>query len=59
MDVELPPENILYIGAAPCCAGLYQVIIIIPDDFPPGVYTVVVTINGVSSTPLGPYIVVG
>lgn len=58
-DMELPLDNILYIGAAPCCAGLYQVIIIIPDDLPPGVYTVVVTVNGVSSTPLGPYIVVG
>ena len=55
--IEVPREDIYYIGAAPCCAGLYQLVVKIPANAPVGNLAVVVTIQGRSSEP-GPYIAV-
>ena len=46
-----------YIGTAPCCAGLYQLVVKVPDNAPDGDLPVVVTIDGVS-TPEGPFVTV-
>jgi uncharacterized protein (TIGR03437 family) len=51
------PEDIFYAGVAPCCAGLYQIVVKVPDSAPDGDLPVVVTVNGVSS-PEGPFITV-
>ena len=56
-DVDVPDENILYAGAAPCCAGLYQFTLRIPANSPKGNVPIVATANGVSS-PEGPYIAI-
>ena len=56
-DVDVPDENILYAGAAPCCAGLYQFTLRIPANAPKGNVPIVATANGVSS-PEGPYIAI-
>jgi uncharacterized protein (TIGR03437 family) len=55
--IEVPPGDIFYIGIAPCCAGLYQLIVKIPPNAPAGNLAVVVTIQGRSS-PLGPFVAV-
>jgi uncharacterized protein (TIGR03437 family) len=49
--------DIFYIGIAPCCAGLYQLIVKIPPNAPAGNLAVVVTIQGRSS-PLGRFVAV-
>ena len=53
--LPVPPEGVLYVGVAPCCAGLYQVVVQVPPSAPDGDHEVVVTVNGVS-TPPGPFI---
>ena len=55
--VDVPASDIAYVGAAPCCAGLYQVSFKVPETLPDGNHKVVLTVNGVSS-PEGPYIAV-
>ena len=50
-------EDVLYAGAAPCCAGLYQFTVRVPLGFPDGHAPVVATVQGVS-TPEGPYLTV-
>jgi uncharacterized protein (TIGR03437 family) len=55
--IALAPEDLLYVGLAPCCAGLNQVVAKVPASAPDGNLPVVLTINGVSS-PQGPYITV-
>ncbi len=55
--VDVPAADIYYVGAAPCCAGLYQVSFKVPETLPDGNHKVVLTVNGVSS-PEGPYIAV-
>ena len=54
----IPRDRIFFVGAAPCCAGLYQVVFFIPDDMPPGNHKLVITINGESSPESG-FIAVG
>jgi uncharacterized protein (TIGR03437 family) len=46
-----------YAGVAPCCAGLYQLVVEVPQAAPNGNLPVVVTVNGVAS-PAGPFIAV-
>ena len=54
-DIPLLPEDIFYIGVAPCCAGLYQLVARVPDGLADGDHEVVLTVNGISSPP-GPFI---
>ena len=58
--IPLDPDNaneVFYIGTAPCCAGLYQLVVKVPVNAPDGNLPVVVTIDGVS-TPEGPFVTV-
>ena len=55
--LPVPDQDVLYAGAAPCCAGLYQLVIKVPDNSPDGDLAVVATVGGVS-TPNGPYVTV-
>ena len=58
--IPLDPDNaneVFYIGTAPCCAGLYQLVVKVPVNAPDGDLPVVVTIDGVS-TPEGPFVTV-
>ena len=55
--IAVPPEDVLYAGAAPCCAGLYQFTVRLPADVPDGDATVTAVVQGVS-TPEGPYLTV-
>ena len=52
-----PPADVFYVGVAPCCAGLYQVVVKIPDNAPNGNLPVVLSVAGVA-TPAGPFIAV-
>ena len=48
----------LYAGAAPCCAGLYQFTVRVPRGFPDSLRApVIATVNGVP-TPEGPFLTV-
>ncbi len=47
----------LYAGAAPCCAGLYQFAVRLPDDLPDGNVPVTAVVQGVS-TPEGPFLAI-
>ena len=51
----LPAEDVLYVGVAPCCAGLDQTSIRLPGDAPAGDLTVRLTVSGASS-PAGAFI---
>jgi len=53
--VPVPPEDLFFVGAAPCCASLDQITMRIPAAVPDGDQPVIITINGVSS-PEGPFI---
>ena len=55
--MELPGEDIFYVGLAPCCAGLYQLVVRVPASAADGDLGVRIVIDGVSS-PEGPYITV-
>ena len=55
--IAVPPEDVLYAGASPCCAGLYQFTVRLPANLPDGDATVTATVQGVS-TPEGPYLTV-
>ena len=55
--IAVPPQDVLYRGASPCCAGLYQFTVRVPADVPDGDATVTATVQGVS-TPQGPYLTV-
>ena len=55
--IAVPPEDVPYKGASPCCAGLYQFTVRVPADVPDGDATVTATVQGVS-TPQGPYLTV-
>ena len=55
--IMLPPEDIFYVGLAPCCAGLYQIVVRVPANAPAGNLPVEVKVNGVATLP-GPYITV-
>ena len=47
----------LYAGAAPCCAGLYQFAVRLPDDLPDGNVAVTAVVQGVP-TPTGPFLAI-
>ena len=55
--IAVPPQDVLYRGASPCCAGLYQFTVRVPADVPDGNATVTAVVQGVS-TPQGPYLTV-
>ena len=55
--IAVPAQDVLYTGASPCCAGLYQFTVRLPADVPDGDATVTATVQGVS-TPEGPYLTV-
>ncbi len=55
--IAVPPEDVLYAGASPCCAGLYQFTLRLPADIPDGDAPIAATVNGVS-TPAGPFLTV-
>ena len=55
--IAVPPEDILYAGAAPCCAGLYQFAVRLPDALPDGNAPVTAVVQGVS-TPPGPFLAI-
>ena len=55
--ISVPPEDVLYAGASPCCAGLYQFTLRVPPDIPDGDAAVTATVSGVS-TPKGPFLTV-
>ena len=55
--MAVPPQDVLYAGASPCCAGLYQFTLRLPADVPDGDATVTATVQGVS-TPQGPFLTV-
>ena len=55
--IAVPPQDVLYRGASPCCAGLYQFTVRVPADVPDGDATVTASVQGVS-TPEGPYLTV-
>ena len=55
--VRVPREDIFYIGVAPCCAGLYQLVVRVPPNAPSGNLPVTIEIGGRSS-PEGPYVAV-
>jgi uncharacterized protein (TIGR03437 family) len=54
----IPVANILYAGLSPCCAGIYQVDFVIPNDIPSGNLPLVITVYGISS-PGDAYLAVG
>ncbi len=49
--VTLPQSAIIYAGASPCCAGLYQLDFTVPSTTPSGNQTLVIDVNGESSPP--------
>ena len=53
----LDPEDIFYAGVAPCCAGLDQLVIKVPDSAATGNLAVSATVDG-RTTPQGPYLTV-
>ncbi len=53
--MAVPPEDVFYAGAAPCCAGLYQFAVRVPPDLPDGDAPVTATVQGVA-TPAGPFL---
>ena len=55
--IAVPPQDVLYAGASPCCAGLYQFTLRLPADIPDGDATVTAVVQGVS-TPEGPYLTI-
>ncbi len=55
--IAVPPWDILYAGAAPCCAGLYQFTVRVPPTVPDGAAPVTATVQGVA-TPEGPFLAI-
>ena len=55
--VSVPAEDVVYAGAAPCCAGLYQFTLRVPPGLPDGDALVSATVQGVS-TLQGPFLAV-
>ena len=52
-----PNEDVYYAGVAPCCAGLYQLIVKVPDNTPSGDIAVTAIVDGKATAP-GPYLTV-
>jgi hypothetical protein len=55
--IALSLSDIAYAGVAPCCAGLYQLVLKVPENAPDGNLPLVVAVNEVSS-PQGPFVAV-
>ena len=55
--IAVPPEDIYYAGAAPCCAGVQQFVVRVSPQARTGNLRVRATVKG-RSTPLGPFIAV-
>ncbi len=55
--IAVPPEDVFYAGAAPCCAGLYQFTVRVPPGLSDGDAPVMANVRGVS-TPAGPFLAV-
>jgi uncharacterized protein (TIGR03437 family) len=55
--MEVPAADIAFVGAAPCCAGLYQITFKVPAGLQDGNHKVEIWVDGVQS-PSGPYIAV-
>ena len=53
--IPLAGGDIFYAGTAPCCSGLYQLVVKVPLNAPDGNLPVVAVVAGVS-TPSGPFI---
>ena len=53
--VTLTSDQVLYAGVAPCCAGLYQLNVIVPDGVPDGNLPIRVQV-GEAISPLGPFL---
>ncbi len=53
----VPPQDVLYAGAAPCCAGLHQFTLRLPADLPDGDAALTATVLGVF-TPQGPFLAI-
>ncbi len=53
--IELPPGDVFYVGVAPCCAGLYQLVVKVPESLGPGNHEATVAIAGWTS-PAGPFV---
>ncbi len=53
--IAVPSRDILYAGAAPCCAGLYQFTLRVPPDTSDGNAPVRATVRGIPS-PAGPFL---
>ena len=54
MTLEGLPD-VFYAGIAPCCAGLYQIVVRVPDGLPDGNHEVSAMVDGVATLG-GPYI---
>ncbi len=55
--IAVPPRDIFYAGATPCCAGLYQFTVRVPRGLPNGDASVIATVRG-ASPPAGPFLTV-
>ena len=55
--IAVPPGDVFYAGAAPCCAGLFQFVVRVPPSAQDGDLGVTAAVDGVS-TPNGPFITV-
>jgi len=55
--IEIARNDISYVGVAPCCAGLYQIVVRVPSSARAADLPVVIVVDGVSS-PEGPFITV-
>ena len=55
--ITLAPADIFYVGLAPCCAGLYQAVVKIPDGIGIGNHEVIFRVNDFA-TPPGPFVTV-
>ena len=56
--VAVPADDVLYAGTAPCCAGVYQFVLRVPQRASRGAAPVMATAGGVS-TPAGPFLTIG
>lgn len=56
-EIPVLPQDVPYVGAAPCCAGLSQLVFKVPANAPDGNLRVMFMVGGVS-TPEGPYVTV-
>ena len=54
-SIPVPDEDVFYAGTAPCCAGLYQIVVKVPPSAPDGDLEVIATVAGIS-TPPGPFV---